>query len=317
MSDAAAPPRPSTDDPRWPRAAHWLAAGTGGRRPADLAVLGVPAWRTSLSPTGARATPPAVRTALQRYSTYSTTHDVDVAVLATIDLGDLPDPDLDEDATSAAAADAVRRARLLVAVGGDNSITYAVARGALAADMRRAGLVLLDAHHDVRDGVSNGSPVRRLVQDAGLDPTHVVQVGIADFANSAEYARLARSWGIRVMGREVVEARGIAACMRDALEIAGRSGGPVYVALDVDVCDRAVAPACPASVPGGLSARELRVAAHVAGLHSQVRAVDITEVDAAADPPDGRTVRLAALCLLEAASGLARRPTPPGAPTVP
>lgn len=307
MSDAAAFPRPSTDDPRWPRAAHWLAGSADQSAGAALAVLGVPAWRTSLSPTGARATPQAVRAALLRYSTYSTTHDVDVATLAAVDVGDLPDPDLDEDATSDAAADAVRRAHLLVALGGDNSVTFAVARGALGPDVRRAGLVVLDAHHDLRDGVSNGSPIRRLVQDAGLDPTHVVQVGIADFANSAEYGRLARDWGIRVMSREVVARRGIAACMRDALDIAGRSGGPVYVGLDVDVCDRAVAPACPASVPGGLSARELRVAAHLAGLHAQVRAIDITEVDAAADPPDGRTVRLAALCLLEAAAGLAAR----------
>jgi formiminoglutamase len=268
----------------------------------------VPAWRTSLSPTGARATPQAVRATLRRYSTYSTTHDVDVAALSAVDLGDVKDPDLDEAATIAAAAGAVQLSRLVVAVGGDNSITYAVGRGVLGPDLARAGLVVLDAHHDLRDGVSNGSPVRRLVQEGGLDPTHVVQVGIADFANSAEYAALAREWGIRVMGREVVETRGIVACVRDALDIAGRSGGPVYVGLDVDVCDRAVAPACPASLPGGLSARELRVAAHLAGLHSQVRGIDITEVDAAADPPDGRTVRLAALCLLEAAAGLTKRP---------
>jgi formiminoglutamase len=35
--------------------------------------------------------------------------------------------------------------------------------------------------------------------------------------------------------------------------------------------------------------------------------MDITEVDATNDTPDQRTVRLAALCLLEAAAGLALR----------
>jgi hypothetical protein len=38
-----------------------------------------------------------------------------------------------------------------------------------------------------------------------------------------------------------------------------------------------------------------------------VRSVDITEIDALLDAPDGRTVRLAALCVLEVAAGLAAR----------
>ena len=64
----------------------------------------------------------------------------------------------------------------------------------------------------------------------------------------------------------------------------------------------------PASVPGGLSADELRVAARAAGADPRVVGVDVTEVDAAADAPDGRTVRLAALVVLEVAAGLLTRP---------
>ena len=78
----------------------------------------------------------------------------------------------------------------MLALGGDNSITYAVARG-VAAD----GLVTLDAHHDLRDGRSNGSPVRRIIE-GGLDPTRVVQLGISDFANSAAYTARARELGL-------------------------------------------------------------------------------------------------------------------------
>lgn len=292
-------------DPRWPRAAHWLAAGPGDR-PVDIALLGVPASRTSLSPTQAHRTPGAVRAALARYSTYAASRGVDLADLAASDLGDLADPDGDEAATMAAAERAVDEARLLVACGGDNSITYAVMRGALGEHLGGAGLVTLDAHHDIREGVSNGSPVRRLVE-AGLDPTRVVQVGIDDWANSRSYAEEAAAWGITVLTRRDVERRGVADCVREALDIAGRGDAPVYVDLDVDVCDRSVAPGCPASVPGGLSAHELRDAAYLAGRDGRVVAVDVTEVDAGADAPDQRTVRLAALCLLEAAAGLACR----------
>ena len=39
----------------------------------------------------------------------------------------------------------------------------------------------------------------------------------------------------------------------------------------------------------------------------RVTSMDITEIDATKDTDDGRTVRLGALCILEAASGLAKR----------
>jgi formiminoglutamase len=38
-----------------------------------------------------------------------------------------------------------------------------------------------------------------------------------------------------------------------------------------------------------------------------VRAIDLTEIDVALDSPDQRTVRLAALLVLEALTGLHRR----------
>ena len=75
----------------------------------------------------------------------------------------------------------------------------------------------------------------------------------------------------------------------------------------MDVCARAVAPGCPASVPGGLQARELRTLVRGLSADPGVRSADIVEVDAAADAADGRTVRLAALCVLELLTGLYRR----------
>ncbi len=121
------------------------------------------------------------------------------------------------------------------------------------------------------------------------------------------YAWRANDLGITVIHRPELEHRPMHDVMGQALDIAGAAGGAVYVDLDVDVCDRSVAPACPASAPGGISAFQLRAAAYAAGEDPRVVAIDITEVDAAADAPDQRTVRLAALCVLEAAAGLAGR----------
>ena len=44
-----------------------------------------------------------------------------------------------------------------------------------------------------------------------------------------------------------------------------------------------------------------------AGADARVRSADLVEIDATTDAADGRTVRLAALCVLEFAAGLAAR----------
>lgn len=305
-SDEAAAGSIRPRDQRWPTAAEWLSAGPRGTS-VDLAVLGVPAFATSISRTGAHRTPEAVRRALERLSTWSSRDRVDLAELSAWDLGDVEDPDLEDGEwrTTTRTATAVGRADLTVVLGGDNSVTCAAALGTFGDDLGRAGLVTLDAHHDIREGRSNGSPVRRLLQ-AGLDPTRVVQVGIADWANSASYGEQAASLGIGAVMLDEIRRRGIEACVSDALAVAAGAGGPVYVDLDLDVCDRSVAPACPASLPGGLSAGSLLAAAEICGRHPAVRALDLVEVDATADP-DGRTVRLMAMCLLQAALGLLHR----------
>ena len=299
----------AVSDPRWPRAGDWLAAGPGTRAP-DLAVLGVPTFATSISPTGAHVTPAAVRRALGRLSTWCASRRVDLGDLAPWDAGDVDDPDVaveGEFRVRARSETAFGKARLVLALGGDNSATFPVMAGAFGDQLERAGLVTLDAHHDIREGRSNGSPVRNLIE-AGLDPARIVQVGIADWANSRSYADEAHARGITVFGRHEVGTRGIDATVQEALDVAGAAGGPVYVDLDLDVCDRAVAPACPASLPGGLSAAEVMQAAFLAGRDPRVRAIDITEVDATNDTADGRSVRLVALCVVEAAAGLALRP---------
>jgi len=99
----------------------------------------------------------------------------------------------------------------------------------------------------------------------------------------------------------------------EAIQVAGAAGGPIHVDFDVDVCDRAAVPGCPAAAPGGLSADEFRAfcfeIGKAAGRANQsasaprVGSVDFTEIDASADSADGRTVRLAALGILELAAG--------------
>jgi formiminoglutamase len=297
-------------DPLWPRASQWICDPTTlpSGKIADLALFGVPAHTTSITPTQAHTTPAAIRSAVQRYSTYSASRGLDVSTLSAIDFGDVARPDgRDGEVRVAAAIEAcASRCHFLLALGGDNSITFSVMQGLFGLRLPECGLITLDAHHDLRDGVSNGSPVRRLLE-AGLPGERVVQIGIADFANSPAYAQRAKDAGITVVTRAELRGADLSAVASRALDIAGAGGRPVYVDIDVDVVSRDEAPGCPSSAPGGISADELRQLAFALARDRRVVGADIAEIDATIDATDNRTTRLAALLVLEIAAGIASR----------
>ncbi|MFM2384936.1 MAG: hypothetical protein RL166_810 [Actinomycetota bacterium] len=282
------------EDPKWPRAAHWLKPFADEAN-IDVAVYGICASQTSISPTGAHTTPDAIRGALLRYSTYSWTHDIDLNELVARDFGNIfhPDSPQGEEETKHLAKQAADTSQLSVALGGDNSVTFAAMAG--GHDLTKSGLVTFDAHHDLRDGVSNGSPVRRLVE-AGLPGNKIVQID----------AKLAKDLGILVITRDQLRRQNPAETWQQAIDFLG-SVEAIHVDFDVDVCDRAVVPACPAAAPGGISADELRQFAFLAGKTNTVSSLDITEIDATADSADQITIRLAALLILEASTGVALR----------
>ena len=291
-------------DRLWPRANSLFKPNL---KKADIALVGVPAHKSSISPTSANLTPKAIRQALEKYSTFSGSKEIDLRGLSFTDLGDVLNPDgLDGKKRVAKKLENVLDSyQTLIALGGDNSITFSVA-SSIFKDLSKVGLVTLDAHHDLRDGMSNGSPVWRLIQ-AGLPGKNIVQIGISDFANSREYAERAKEQGIYIISRDQLRRQSMKDAMKEAFSVLNRRVDEIYVDLDVDVCDRAAVPACPASVPGGISADELRQAAFYAGANSKVRAVDITEIDVKKDSADQRTIRLAALLVLEFAAGVASR----------
>ena len=284
------------DDPKWPRAATLIS-----HEISDIAIIDIPAFKTAITKTGADKTPKAIREALKGYSTFSYSTYSDLGKLSIEDLGEIENPDDNEEKTIEKLQGLHKQ--LVIALGGDNSITYAATLGLVGKDLANARLITLDAHHDLRDGVSNGSPIRRLI-DAGFNPSNIFQLGINDFSNSPEYAIYAKSVGVNVISRTTIAEIGI----QKACEIAlSDADGPIFVDIDVDVCDRSVVPGCPAAAPGGISAFELRQAARILASHKSVRGIDITEIDATSDSADQRTIRLGALLVLEIAAGYLNR----------
>jgi arginase family enzyme len=302
------------EDPQWPRASTWLAGGGSTRAGAPtLAVLGAPLSATSLSPSQAHTTPAAIRRALSRFSTaYAAPDPTDDVDLEAVDIDDLGDLDLHQRPIST-TQDVIReavaavRADLLIVLGGDNAVTRPAVRGRCQ-DLTATGLVTLDAHHDLRGfhaGITNGTPVRGLLDD-GLPGPQIAQIGMGAFTNSLAHRTLAFDHGITVVTADASRRDGVGASVRRVLDDLARRCEALWVDLDVDVLDVAFAPGCPGARPGGLAPWELCAAAFEAGRHPSVTGIDIVEVDAVADR-DGRTVDVAAQCLLHAAAGLAGR----------
>jgi formiminoglutamase len=298
----------TSNDPNWPSAATLLAPRpVEGRR--NVGLIGLSTYATSVTERSATSTPAAIRAALERYSTWSFSEAHDVAEsVALVDFGDVDAPDTEGGAGRVADAmtgwDPEIALRLIL--GGDNAATWLALRAMSGGDYSNFGLVTLDAHLDLRDGVSNGSPVRQLLEE-GLDGHHVVQVGLADFSNSPAYARRAHDAGITVISRDVLHHEPVEEAARRAVGIAGAGGRHVYVDIDMDAADRMAVPACPAAAPGGLSADEMRRFAREVSVQHGVCAIDITEIDVERDSADQRTVRLAALLVLEILAGVRRR----------
>ena len=76
-------------DPNWPRASELLT----GNPNSEVTLIGIGAHQTSISPTRADTTPPAVREALLRFSTYCASHDQDLRELNIFDAGNVKSPD--------------------------------------------------------------------------------------------------------------------------------------------------------------------------------------------------------------------------------
>jgi formiminoglutamase len=186
-------------------------------------------------------------------------------------------------------------------------VTRPACRG-LGLPLSQCALLTLDAHLDLRDldhGPLNGNPVRGLLED-GLSGSHIIQIGIQPFANSAVYAKVARDSGIEVIDIHQVRSQGIAEVTTRALSRLGEIAARIYVDIDLDVLDRSCSPGTPGSRPGGLLPIELFAAARVCGAHPKVAAVDLVEVDPSKDISD-MTVFAAASCLLSVASGFRAR----------
>lgn len=299
------------DDPRWPTAQRWLAGEHFADVRGTLGIIGLPVHAGAVTPGRCDLAPAAFRHALARLSCHDLAADVDLRELDARDHGDAIVADFALAAMAAPAQAAVRaalaEATATLVLGGHDAITRPACL-AIASAPARCALLTLDAHLDLRDldtGLSNGNPVRALLAD-GVPGRQIVELGLQPFANSRDYAAVARAAGITTVTVETWRARGIVATVDAALAELAQHADAIHVDVDLDVLDRAFAPAAAGSRPGGLRPDELLAAVRAAGRHPRVRSLGIVECDPTRDVADA-TVLAGALAAVQFAAGVVER----------
>jgi agmatinase len=267
-----------------------------GARPdpagADVVLYGVPFEGRVNQRKGAFLGPAEIRRASDLIETYAPALAADLADLALADAGDVPVPDAaPREALAAIEAElrgALAPAQRWVLLGGDHTTTAAVVPVALEhhPDLR---VVQFDAHPDLRseylgEAWNYASAMTRVLDRLG--PDRLYQVGL----RTGDREEWVPPRGTRLFPAWAGTAADAAAAI--AAELAG---APLYVTIDIDVLDPAVAPGTGAPEPGGLAVTDLLAALRRLAA-ARVIAFDLVEVSPRWDP-SGRTA-ITAACLV-------------------
>jgi agmatinase len=293
---------------------------------AQVAFLGVPYDAGTPEPglpTGQRAGPAAAREAAHDQFSYpqlpagggdrgaegwyDVEADRDYLVGVTMaDVGDVLIQGSDTQANYARITGVARRIAereaLMVAIGGDHSISYPLGRG-----MEPFGdfdVVHVDAHTDFLDELNGSrltgaSQLRRLAELPFVGAVTAVGIRNVERAEVDAMRELGGRWATSF---DVLE-RGGEAVVREAVPETER----VYVSIDLDVLDSSVAPGHSLQEPGGLAYRQLRAILAEVARRGRVIGFDVVELNPTRDL-SGATSRVATWIVTHFLSAIFDRP---------
>jgi len=270
----------------WPNLAELLVERAEA---APVGLLGAPLAAGSVTLGSCDQAPSLLRATLKRIGRYDvgTGRELQTRVA---DRGDVDVTGLTiEQATaplSVAVRESVEAHALTLFVGGNNSVTRPAVLG-IGGALDEIGLITLDAHFDMRDtrdGLSNGNPVRALLED-GLPGANIAQVGLASFANSAVMHRDAVDAGNFIVTMGDVRRDGIEQAIARALDHVAHCDALV-IDCDIDVIDRSQMPGAPGARPGGMDVADFFAAVRTLASDPRVRVIDLTEWDPSLDETD-------------------------------
>jgi agmatinase len=223
------------------------------------------------------------------------------------DVGDIAIQGSDTEGNYQRITDGARRIAqrdaLMVAIGGDHSISYPLGLG--MESFGRIDVVHVDAHADFLDQLegarlTGASQLRRLAELPFVD--NVAALGIRN-VDREEVDGLRELGGRWATSHDVIE-RGGAEVVRETVPQADA----LYVSVDLDVLDSSIAPGHSLPEPGGLGYRQLRAILAEVARRGRVIGFDVVELNPARDP-SGITARVATWTVTHFLSEIFERPT--------
>ena len=270
----------------WPNLSELVSAS---HKDAPVGLVGAPLAAGSVTPGRCDLAPALLRETLRRIGRYDVETGRELAT-RVLDRGDVAVSGLSIEHATAPITAAVRESceahALTLLAGGNNAVTRPAVL-ALGGALDEIGLITLDAHFDMRDlddGLSNGNPVRALLED-GLPGANIAQVGLASFANSRAMHEDAIAAGNLVITMGDVRRDGIEHQIERALDHVAHCDALV-IDCDIDVIDRSQFPAAPGARPGGMVVHDFFHAIRKLASDPRVRIIDLTEWDPPLDPSD-------------------------------
>jgi agmatinase len=183
-----------------------------------------------------------------------------------------PEPEAAVEEIAASVARSAATGKLVVALGGEHTISAGCGRGLLHARGGPLTVVQMDAHCDLRDSYeglrySHACVTRRLLEENGIE--QVLQLGIRSLCGEEIAFVRAHPDRVRLWFAEDVHGDD----WRDEL-VARVQGRRVYLTIDVDGLDPGLVPATGTPEPDGLSWTEA-----LAILRTVARAAAIVGID--------------------------------------
>lgn len=197
---------------------------------------------------------------------------------------------------------ALSQDRLPIILGGDHCIGIGSISGVSSfhhARGEKVGLIWIDAHADMNTPASSlsgnihGMPLSIVLGNGYPELTHlggfapkvapenVALMGIRTLDGGEK--EILRNSGVRYFTMREIDERGMAACMKEAIQVATSGTAGVHLSLDMDGIDPEYAPGVSTPVTGGLSFREAHLALEMIADTGKLRSMEFVELNPMTD----------------------------------
>jgi agmatinase len=288
---------------------------------ADAVIIGAPFdGGTSYRP-GARFGPSAIRSADVDLLATARPHialGVDpLSDLRVVDAGDvfMPSGQITESISrlEEAVSTVVASGAIPVVLGGDHTIALPDIRGVAKHHGKgRVGVIHFDAHTDTADfefgsKLNHATPMRRLIEAGTVRGDRFVQIGLRGYWPGPDVFAWMAEQGMRWYEMSEIGRRGLDGCLDEAFSIVRQDCDGIFLTVDIDVVDPAMAPGTGTPEPGGLTSRQVLDAVRRCALELPILGMDMVEVAPAYDMKGEVTAYLANRIVLEILSGIAKQ----------